>query len=105
VAHATNLEDLKADVNAQLDQMRASMTAFREKETERIRRSEDLSVELHGKLEAMQAETAQLRDQLEENRNRMMVDSGTGVHSRFAYEEHLQHEYMEWRSTQAPLSL
>lgn len=104
VAKATNLEDLKHDVNAQLDHMRASMTAFREKETERIRRSEDRREQLHEKLEQVETETTQLRNQLHENRAQLLQDTVTGVHSRFAYEERLELEYERWKRYQTPLS-
>ncbi len=104
VAQATSLEVLKADVNAQLEQMRTSMTEFREKETERIRRSEDRSETLQGKLEQMETETAELRNQLAENRAKLLQDAGTGVHSRFAYEERLSQEHASWLDTGRPLA-
>ncbi|MDH3714196.1 MAG: diguanylate cyclase [Gammaproteobacteria bacterium] len=104
VAQATNLDGLKRDVNAQLERMRESMTTFREKETDRIRRSEDRSEQLHGKLQEMETEAAELRNQIQENRAQLLLDAVTGVNSRFAYEERMDLEFIRWKRFAAPLS-
>ncbi|MDH3453297.1 MAG: GGDEF domain-containing protein, partial [Gammaproteobacteria bacterium] len=104
VAEATDLDDLKRDVNAQLQRMRESMTAFRDKEADRIRRSEDRNRELHGKLDEMEDEAAELRSQIQENRTQLLKDPVTGVNSRFAYEERMDLEYVRWKRFAASMS-
>jgi diguanylate cyclase len=104
VAQATDLQALKRNVNAQLESMRASMTTFRDKETNRIRRSEDRSEQLQGKLQEMETEAAGLRDQIQENRAQLLRDAVTGVNSRFAYEERMDLEFIRWKRFAAPMS-
>lgn len=104
VAEATDLDELKRDVNAQLERMRESMTTFRDKETDRIRRSEDRNEQLNAKLEEMETETEVLRDQIQENRTQLLQDPVTGVNSRFAYEERMDLEYVRWKRFAAPMS-
>ncbi len=105
VSRATDLEQLKRDVNTQLEQMRECMSEFRERESDRRRRSEQANAEMHEKLDQMREETTQLRSRLQENRARLMRDSITGVHSRFAYEERIELEHVRWKRFDAPLSL
>ena len=45
----------------------------------------------------MEKETEQLQQKLVENREKLLYDSLTGVHSRLAYDERIEQELARWR--------
>jgi diguanylate cyclase len=105
VREATSLGELKSGVQARIETIRTHLADHRRAEE---RRQAELQTQLNqatARLTAMEAETAQLRTNLQQRHEQAMVDVLTGIPSRLAYEDRLAQEYAQWKRYQTPLTL
>jgi diguanylate cyclase len=105
VREATSLGELKSGVQARIETIRTHLADHRRAEE---RRQAELQTQLNqatARLTAMEAETTQLRTNLQQRHEQAMVDALTGIPSRLAYEDRLAQEYAQWKRYQTPLTL
>ncbi|MEO0997664.1 MAG: GGDEF domain-containing protein [Pseudomonadota bacterium] len=84
--------DLKGRVQTRLDAVGRRLREFREREEARIQRIESRNTELAGRVRALDASTRQLKKLYREQRGRLLTDTLTGIHSRYAYEQRVDEE-------------
>jgi len=92
--------DLQQDVDNVAQQLRE----FRRKEERRHAEDERRAGELAKEVAKLRGRTDELAKICAEQETRLMVDSLTGVHSRYAYERRLEEEFQRWQRHSQPLS-
>ncbi len=102
---ASDLKELKHNIQARLATIRDKVKIFREESDERHQRMEQAMENLAGKVTRIESESEKLRSSLEQQRNKAMRDTLTGVNNRLAYEEFLEHEYSRWKRNHHALTL
>jgi diguanylate cyclase len=95
---------LKTKVQARLDNVAQQLRDFRRKEDKRHAEDERRAGELAKEVAKLRGRTDELVKICAEQESRLMVDSLTGVHSRYAYERRLDEEFQRWRRHSQPLS-
>ncbi|MCP5145284.1 MAG: diguanylate cyclase [Gammaproteobacteria bacterium] len=101
---ATNLVDLKRSVVASLNNIADQITSFRDNEESRISAAEERNHQLIRQMDELRFEARRLREQNEEQREQLMLDALTKVHSRYAYEKRVVEEFSRWQRYKQPLS-
>jgi diguanylate cyclase len=99
-----DLTALKVKVQSRLDTVAHQLLAFRDSEGRRLAESERRTVELKREVTKLKGRTTDLIRLCADQENRLMLDSLTGVHSRYAYEQRLEEEYQRWRRHAQPLT-
>jgi diguanylate cyclase len=99
-----DLGDLKQKVQRRLQSVADRFRSFRENEAKRFDESEQRNRELADEVGRLQKKTAVLSEICGNQKNRLMYDSLTRVHSRYAYEQRLLEEYQRWRRNAGPLA-
>lgn len=105
VDNATDLEQLKSEVNGKLDTILSTMD---QSQAENQQQESALSDQLHALIErvkAMEKDSANAEQRIEEQRQRALRDVLTQLPNREAYQSRLEQEYERWRRYQRPLSL
>jgi len=105
VNQASDLARLKLSVNGYLDRIGRSLKVFRAREAEQEALMGQHVEALQEKLAALEAQSEQMRLQLQEERSRALTDMLTGLPNREAWEERLAQEYGRWRRDRQPVSL
>ncbi|MEJ2346238.1 MAG: diguanylate cyclase [Gammaproteobacteria bacterium] len=105
VASASELGELKQGVHQRLEAISEHMDQFRKVEEQRNEAAERRISELTERLQLLERESTQLRDQAGRERKLALFDPLTGTHNRMAYEERLQQEFERWKRFGEPLSL
>jgi len=105
VSQAEDLEPLKLALQRRIDVIRTHMQQYRVNEERRIERAEREVDQLNQRLQSVQQESDILRTRLQEESQRALVDTLTGIPNRFAYNERLQLEVARWRRYHSPLVL
>ncbi|EED30906.1 diguanylate cyclase [gamma proteobacterium NOR5-3] len=101
----SDIDKLKAGVSLSLEGIRKGITGFIEKDAERFSLAESRNEELRARIVKMEAETEELTQKLNRNREKLMRDTLTGAHSRLAYDEMLAQEMSRYRRYQEPFCL
>lgn len=105
VSEASDLPRLKLSVKDHLDRIGQSLEAFRAREADH----EALMVQhvgaLQEKLAALEAQSEQMRRQLQEEHSRALTDVLTGLPNREAWEQRLNQEYERWKRYRQAVSL
>jgi len=104
VEDSRDLTALKVKVQSRLDTVAQQLLAFRDSEGRRLAESERRAVELKRELTKLKGRTTELIRLCADQENRLMLDSLTGVHSRYAYEQRLEEEYQRWQRHAQPLT-
>jgi diguanylate cyclase len=104
VASSPDLAYLKIKVQARLDTVAVQLREFRRKEDRRRAEEERRTTELRNEVTKLKGRTAELAKVCAEQETRLMTDSLTGVHSRYAYERRLAEEFQRWQRHAQPLS-
>jgi diguanylate cyclase len=104
VQDSRDLTALKVKVQSRLDTVAQQLLAFRDSEGRRLAESERRSVELKREVTKLKGRTTELIRLCADQENRLMLDSLTGVHSRYAYEQRLEEEYQRWQRHAQPLT-
>jgi diguanylate cyclase len=104
VVASPDLVSLKVKVQARLDTVAQQLIEFRQKEEQRHADNERRTVELRQEVAKLKGRTDELIEICVEQESRLMIDSLTGVHSRYAYERRLAEEFQRWQRHSQPLS-
>lgn len=105
VAGADDLEHLKRDVKGRMDALVDRLERHRREEGRRQAQAEAQMASLNQRLREMEAESAQLRDRVLQERAQALTDTLTGIPNRLAYEERIAAEYARWKRFGTPLAL
>jgi diguanylate cyclase len=104
VTLSPDLAYLKTKVQARLDNVARELMEFRHKEAERHAEDERRTSELTKEVSKLKGRTEELAKICAEQETRLMTDSLTGAHSRYAYERRLEEEFQRWQRHSQPLS-
>ncbi len=105
IQQAVELDDLKQNVQDRLEQIRRHMDAYREEEERRIRTADEQMQFLNQRLHGLEEEADALRSRIQEQRQRALRDTLTGINNRLAFDERLDQEYSRWKRFREPVSL
>lgn len=86
----TNLEELRHNVQEQLENILASLEQFRGRRQEQDDAESGQVREMQERIEAMEEEAGDLRHHLSEQRENALLDTLTGLPNREAYDRHLR---------------
>jgi diguanylate cyclase len=95
---------IKDRVQTRLDAVADQLRSFRESEERRNEESERHAAELKREVAQLRTRTNELAEICAAQESRLMIDSLTGVHSRYAYEERLNEEHQRWLRHSQPLT-
>jgi diguanylate cyclase len=104
VTTSPDLDYLKTKVRARLDKVARELMEFRHKEAERHAEDERRASELNREISKLKGRTDELSKLCAEQEARLMIDSLTNAHSRYAYERRLEEEFQRWQRHAQPLS-
>ena len=107
LADGSNIDQLKNAVEGHIQQLQSALTAFKQ-QSETPPDSESLSIQLQAlanKVQQMEQNEANIRHRLEEEKQKAVTDSLTGLPNREAYGEKVYEEMQRWQRYQHPLSL
>jgi diguanylate cyclase len=104
VVLSPDLEYLKTKVKSRLDAVASQLLEFRHNEERRQVEDEQRANELRKEVAKLKGKTDDLIKVCAEQEARLMTDSLTGVHSRYAYERRLEEEFQRWQRHSQPLS-
>lgn len=104
VVSSLDLGYLKTRVQARLDGVAQQLLEFRNKEQRRQVEDERRTSELRGEIAKLKGRTAELAEICAEQEGRLMIDSLTNTHSRYAYQRRLDEEFQRWQRHSQPLS-
>ncbi len=104
VVSSPDLAYLKTKVQSRLDNVAQQLREFRRKEDKRHAEDERRASELKNEVAKLRGRTDELVKLCTEQESRLMVDSLTGVHSRYAYERRLDEEFQRWQRHAQPLA-
>jgi diguanylate cyclase len=99
-----DISQLKSAVAKNIDLIREGVEDFVGRANTRHEAIEIRNKNLSKKITQMEKETEQLQQKLVENREKLLYDSLTGVHSRLAYEEHIEQEIARWNRHRSSFS-
>jgi diguanylate cyclase len=95
---------IKVKVQTRLDAVADQLRSFRESEERRNAENERHAAELQREVAQLKTRTTELAEICAAQENRLMIDSLTGVHSRYAYEARLNEEHQRWQRHSQPLT-
>jgi diguanylate cyclase len=104
VVASHDLTYLKTQLQARLDNVAQQLLDFRLKEERRQAEDERRASELTKEVSKLKGRTEELAKLCAEQEARLMIDSLTGAHSRYAYERRLEEEFQRWQRHSQPLS-
>lgn len=99
-----DLAYLKTKVKSRLDNVARELMEFRNKEAERQAEDDRRASELAKEVSKLKGRTEELAKICAEQEARLMTDSLTGAHSRYAYERRFEEEFQRWQRHARPLS-
>jgi len=105
VRDATDLTQLRADVQTHVDAVLVHMAKHRDEEKKRYQEAKAQVSSMSERLQDLENETAELRSRIKQERDQAKVDPLTGIPNRLAYEERLEHEVARWKRFATPLVL
>jgi diguanylate cyclase len=98
------LGQLKTKMQARLDAVTRELLEFRQSEARRQDEHERRVGELSREMAELKSRTDDLIKLCAEQEARLMIDSLTGCHSRYAYERRLTEEFQRWQRHSQPLT-
>ena len=102
---ASDLDQLKNDIQAQLGSLDGKLNAFLSSESDRATKAEKKAHTLIGAIRELAQESEQLRGKLENAQKRAIRDALTGLPNRLAYDERMRSEYARFQRSGSKLSL
>ena len=94
---AEDIGQLKFTIAKNIDLIREGVEEYVGRANSRHEVVDIRNKKLSSKISKMEKETEQLQQKLVENREKLLYDSLTGVHSRLAYDELIEQELARWR--------
>ncbi|MEO1573780.1 MAG: GGDEF domain-containing protein, partial [Pseudomonadota bacterium] len=104
VVGSEDIGALKERVQSRLDAVQDHIRTFCARESERAAAAEARNAQLTEQINRMRTRTAELARECGDHEQRLMHDTLTGVHTRYAYEQRLQEEFQRWQRHGLPLS-
>ena len=107
LSNHSNLDQLKQAVENHIHQLQTALSDFKQ-QSDTPPDGESLAVQLQAlaaKVQQMEQSEQDTRDRLEEEKQRAVTDSLTGLPNREAYGEKIYEEVQRWQRYQHPLSL
>lgn len=101
---ALDVASLKVKVQTRLDAVAQQLMAFRANEEKRQADNERRTGELAKEIQKLRARSDELAKLCAAQESRLMIDSLTGAHSRYAYESRLVEEFNRWQRNPEPLT-
>lgn len=101
----TDIQRLKVGVSESLSGIREGLATFMENDAERLKEALRRNDALAARVDRMEEESTQLREQISTHRRKLMHDALTGVGSRLAYDEMLAKELSRMRRYKEIFSL
>jgi len=98
------LDHLKAKMQARVDNITRELLEFRYNEACRQDEHQRRANELSREIAELKGRTDDLIKLCAEQEARLMIDSLTGCHSRYAYERRLEEEFQRWQRHAQPLT-
>jgi diguanylate cyclase len=105
VAQATDLHQLKAEVNQRLSQIKQSIDDYLDEELSWHQLAEEGEQALRQRLEQLEQESSELRASMVEAHHMALLDTVTGLPNRLAYEERIEQELARWKRFANPLTM
>ena len=105
VRDATDLAQLRSDVQTHVDAVLVHLAKHRDEEKKRYEEAKVQVSSMSVRLQDLENETAELRSRIKQERNQAKVDPLTGIPNRLAYEERLKYEVARWKRFATPLVL
>lgn len=105
INQATELNNLKANVNSKLDTIAGHIKFYRESENTRFQKSQSEIDVMQTKMQTMESEAEKLKKLVIEKNRLAMFDSLTGIPNRLSYEKKSAEEIARWKRFSNPLSL
>ncbi len=102
---AVELDTLKGAIQQRIATIRSHLDRFRESEGQRHVETEAQIQELTDRLQALEKESADLRERLRQERHLALIDPLTGIYNRLAFDERMGQEFARWRRYKSPLTL
>ena len=99
-----DLVSLKTKVQARIDTVAQQLLTFRTVEERRHAENEKRTNELRREVAKLKSKTDELGQIVAAQESRLMIDSLTGAHSRYAYESRLEEEFQRWQRHAQPLT-
>lgn len=97
VRTAVDLESLKANVEVQLDALMANVEQSRALREDRETRVGEQLQTMVKRIQVMEVEAQTFRNHLEEQRQRAMIDSLTGLANRAGLQKRMEEEFARWQ--------
>lgn len=94
---AEDISQLKSAIAKNIDLIREGVEEFVGRANTRHEAIETRNKNLSIKIQKMEKESEELQQKLTENREKLLYDSLTGVHSRLAYDEQIEQEIARWK--------
>ncbi len=104
-AIATNLDPLKQLIISSLESITEQITAHQQEEQKHQTTTQRQLLEMSHKIQAMEAESKDLKYKLQLARDKALRDPLTGLPNRLAYDERLATEFSRWQRNQTPLTM
>lgn len=105
VSAAADINELKDDIQQQIDIIGGNLNAFMKSEGARSERVDEQHVGLAKQLDELGRETERLRKQLLEAQDQATHDTLTGLSNRLAYNERMAMEHARWQRSGQHLAL
>lgn len=93
LSNGTDIDTLKTVLGANLDRIKHELKEFVEHDHQRYENAEQRNQDLQQRLSLMEQESAELRQQIDDNRKKLMFDALTKVRNRLAYDELIEQEF------------
>jgi len=95
---------LKSRIERNMGSIKSGVEQFISKDRERFNKAQQRNRKLQKQIQAMERESDELQKKLNENRQKLMYDTLTGVRSRLSYDEVLEQEIQRFERYQEPFS-
>src|SRR6186713_1764710 len=105
VQRASDLGELRKQVNGRLDAIGQHFQSFRAREDERARAQIERAERMRKRISELERESRVLQETLRHEQRTALIDSLTGIPNRAAYDDRVDMDFRNWRATDAPLSL
>lgn len=105
VDSATDLDQLKQDINQRISTIRSTLDGFVAQENRWYEEAEQQESDLRERLKQLEAESYDMRKRLLEAHHLALLDPVTQLPNRMAYDERVAQEYARWKRFNEPIAL
>ncbi len=105
VQRALDLGELRARVRVRLEAINTHLQDFRAREEGRLASQLDRTGKLRVRIAELERESRNLQRSLQEEQRLAMMDALIGIPNRAAYDDRIEHEYLNWQQSGIPVSI